>query len=68
VTRSRSLADEAAIAVLMTVPDMPATMRAHQIASLGAGRLVVAPEPPEHPEPELRPAKVIRLRGRQQSA
>ena len=33
----RSLADEEAIAVLMTVPDMAAAMRAHQIASLGAG-------------------------------
>jgi putative ABC transport system ATP-binding protein len=64
----RSLADEQSIAVLMTVPDMPATMRAHQIASLGAGRLVCAPEPPECPQPEMEPAKVIRLHGRQQSA
>lgn len=64
----RSLADDAAIAVLMAVPDMPATMRAHQLASLGGGRLVCMPEPPECPEPELESAKVISLRGRQQSA
>lgn len=62
----RSLADEEAIAVLMTVPDMPAAMRAHQIASLGRGRLANAPEPPDRPE--LEPAKVIHLHGRQQSA
>jgi ABC-type lipoprotein export system ATPase subunit len=64
----RSLADTEAIAVLMTVPDMPAAMRAHQIASLSAGRLVSAPETPTLPEPDVEPAKVIRLRGRQQSA
>jgi ABC-type lipoprotein export system ATPase subunit len=64
----RSLADEEAIAVLMTVPDMPAAMRAHQIASLGGGRLASAPEPPGLPEPDIEPAKVIRLHGRQQSA
>jgi ABC-type lipoprotein export system ATPase subunit len=63
----RSLADEEAIAVLMTVPDMPAAMRAHQIASLGVGRLVSAPEPPD-PDADLEPAKVIHLHGRQQSA
>jgi putative ABC transport system ATP-binding protein len=62
----RSLADEEAIAVLMAVPDMPAAMRAHQIASLGAGRLSRTPEMPPPPEPE--PAKVIQLHGRQQSA
>jgi ABC-type lipoprotein export system ATPase subunit len=60
----RSLADEEAIAVLMTVPDMPAAMHAHQIASLGGGRLTYAPQPPEQ---QLEPAKVIRLHGRQQS-
>lgn len=64
----RSLADDQAIAVLMTVPDMAATMRAHRIASLGGGRLVEAPELSERPVPEPAPAKVIPLRGRQQSA
>ncbi len=62
----RSLADDEAIAVLMAVPDMPATMRAHRIASVGAGRLVVAPELSEQLEPES--ANVIRLRGRQQQS
>lgn len=61
----RSLADEEAIAVLMTVPDMAAAMRAHQIASLGAGRLIWAPEPPELPELEREPGKVIPMYGRQ---
>jgi putative ABC transport system ATP-binding protein len=61
----RSLADEEAIAVLMTVPDMAAAMRAHQIASLGAGRLTWAPEPPELPALEREPGKVIHMYGRQ---
>ncbi len=64
----RSLADEEAIAVLMTVPDMPAAMRAHQIASLGGGRLAWTPEPPTLTEDQGEPAKVIHLHGRQQSA
>jgi ABC-type multidrug transport system ATPase subunit len=61
----RSLADDEAIAVLMTVPDMAAAMRAHQIASLGGGRLSWAPEPPEMPGFERAPAKVIQMHGRQ---
>jgi ABC-type lipoprotein export system ATPase subunit len=61
----RSLAEEQAISVLMTVPDMPAAMRAHQIASLGAGRLVEAPEPPPQPVGDTEPGKVIHLHGRQ---
>ena len=64
----RSLAEEEAIAVLMTVPDMAAAMRASQIASLGGGRLTGAPEPPELPESEWEPGKVIPMRGRQQPA
>jgi ABC-type lipoprotein export system ATPase subunit len=64
----RSLADEEAIAVLMTVPDMPAAMQAHQIASLSAGRLVRASEPPEPPALNTESGKVIALHGRQQSA
>ncbi len=76
----RSLADTEAIAVLMTVPDMPAAMQAHQIVSLGAGRLRSAPMPPESSaaktEPaietesgkETQPGKVIHLRGPRQSA
>jgi ABC-type lipoprotein export system ATPase subunit len=64
----RSLADAEATAVLMTVPDMAAAMQAHQIASLSRGRLASAPQPPELPERDVVPAKVIRLHGRQQSA
>ncbi len=58
-----SLAEDEAIAVLMTVPDMAAAMRAHKIASLGAGRLTEAPQPsPELTEPDRAPAKVLQLR------
>ncbi len=66
----RALSEEEAIAVLMAVPDMPAAMHAHQILSLGAGRLARASEPPppaEETEPEPEPGKVIHLRGRQSS-
>jgi ABC-type lipoprotein export system ATPase subunit len=63
----RSLAEEEALAVLMTVPDMPAAMRAHQVASLGAGRLAKASEPPRPPAGETEPGQVIHLHGRQQS-
>jgi putative ABC transport system ATP-binding protein len=64
----RSLADEEGIAVLMAVPDMPAAMRAHQILSLGGGRLGRASQPPQPPATEVEPGKVIHLRDRQQSA
>jgi ABC-type lipoprotein export system ATPase subunit len=63
-----SLAETEAIAVLMTVPDMAAAMRAHQIASLSGGRLTGAPAPPERPEEEGEPGRVIPMRGRQQLA
>jgi putative ABC transport system ATP-binding protein len=65
----RSLAEEEAIAVLMTVPDMPAAMRAHRITSLGGGRMGRASQTPQPPPAEMEaPGKVIRLRDRQQSA
>ncbi|HUN78846.1 MAG TPA: ATP-binding cassette domain-containing protein [Solirubrobacteraceae bacterium] len=60
----RSLAAEQAIAVLMTVPDMAAAMRAHKIASLGVGRLTSAPEPPALARDDGAPGTVIPLRGR----
>ncbi|MGH2855237.1 MAG: ABC transporter ATP-binding protein [Solirubrobacteraceae bacterium] len=64
----RSLAEEEALAVLMTIPDMPAAMRAHQVASLGAGRLARASDPPQPPPAgEAEPGQVIHLHGRQQS-
>jgi ABC-type lipoprotein export system ATPase subunit len=65
-TLLRSLADEEAIAVLMAVPDMPAAMRAHQIVSLGGGRLAHSASPSELPHSSSEPAKVIHLHGRQQ--
>jgi putative ABC transport system ATP-binding protein len=44
----RSLVEEANLAVLMTVPDMPAAMRSHQLRALSAGRLLMpSPPPPE---------------------
>jgi ABC-type multidrug transport system ATPase subunit len=59
----RSLVEEEAIAVLMTVPDMPAAMRAHQIVSLGGGRLARASESLQPPMVERELGKVINLRG-----
>jgi ABC-type lipoprotein export system ATPase subunit len=66
----RSLADEEAIAVLMTVPDMPAAMQAHQISSLGGGRLGRASHSsPSRPPPggAMEPDNVVHLSDRQQS-
>ncbi|HEY2140639.1 MAG TPA: ATP-binding cassette domain-containing protein [Solirubrobacteraceae bacterium] len=39
----RQLVEEANLGVLMTAPDMPATMRSHQITALSGGRLLKAP-------------------------
>jgi hypothetical protein len=65
----RSLADDEGMAVLITVPDMPAVMRAHHIASLSGGRLSTPPQQPEPlPQDEEEPGKVIQLRSREQSA
>jgi ABC-type lipoprotein export system ATPase subunit len=64
----RSLVEEEAIAVLMAVPDMPAAMRAHQIVSLGGGRLAGASESPQPLVGEGELGKLIHLRGGQQSA
>ena len=63
----RALAEEEGVAVLMAVPDLPAAMRAHEVLSLGAGRLARASEPPQPPleETEPEPGKVIHLHGRQ---
>jgi ABC-type lipoprotein export system ATPase subunit len=58
-----SLAEGEQIAVLMTVPDMPAAMHAHRLASLGGGRLTLAPQTPAPPAEQRAPAKVIPLRG-----
>lgn len=39
----RLLAEETDLGVLMTAPDMPATMRSHQLKALSGGRLLEAP-------------------------
>jgi putative ABC transport system ATP-binding protein len=40
----RSMADDEGVGVLMTVPDMPATLPAHRVLLLNAGRVVTAPD------------------------
>jgi ABC-type lipoprotein export system ATPase subunit len=42
-----SLVEETGLAVLMTVPDMPAAMRSHQLRALSRGRLLVPAAPPD---------------------
>jgi ABC-type lipoprotein export system ATPase subunit len=42
-----SLVKETGLAVLMTVPDMPAAMRSHQLRALSRGRLLVPAMPPD---------------------
>ena len=41
-----SLVDETGLAILMTVPDMPAAMHSHQLRALSGGRLLEADSPP----------------------
>lgn len=41
----RSIADNEHVGVIMVVPDLPAMLRAHDVRSLSAGRLI-APDPP----------------------
>ncbi|HWX95263.1 MAG TPA: ATP-binding cassette domain-containing protein [Solirubrobacteraceae bacterium] len=41
-----SLVEEANLAVLMAVPDMPAAMRSHQLRALSGGRLLTPAAPP----------------------
>jgi putative ABC transport system ATP-binding protein len=42
-----SVVEETGLAVLMTVPDMPAAMRSHQLRALSRGRLLVPEVPPD---------------------
>jgi ABC-type lipoprotein export system ATPase subunit len=44
----RSLVEETNLAVLITVPDMPAAMRSDQLRALSAGRLLMPEAPPEY--------------------
>jgi putative ABC transport system ATP-binding protein len=57
-----SLVEESGLAVLMTVPDMPAAMRSHQLRALSGGRLLEAEPPPG------REGNVIDFPGRRRSA
>jgi putative ABC transport system ATP-binding protein len=57
-----SLVEETNVAVLMTVPDMPAAMRSHQLRALSGGRLLEADSPPE------REGDVIEFPGHRRSA
>ena len=43
----RSLVEEMDVAVLMTVPDIPAAMGSHQLRALSGGRLITAPAGPD---------------------
>lgn len=44
----RELAENAGLGVLMTVPDMPAMMSAHQLKALSGGRILEPPDPDDH--------------------
>jgi putative ABC transport system ATP-binding protein len=57
-----SLVEETGLAILMTVPDMPAAMRSHQLRALSGGRLLEADSPPEGD------GNVIDFPGRRRSA
>jgi ABC-type lipoprotein export system ATPase subunit len=58
----RELAEERGLGVLLTVPDMPELMGAHQIRALSGGRILAPPDPPD---PH---ANVIAFRSRERSA
>jgi ABC-type lipoprotein export system ATPase subunit len=61
----RALVEEMSLAVLITVPDMPAAMRSHQLRALSGGRLLV---PPASSEPPTGNGNVIDFPGRERSA
>jgi ABC-type lipoprotein export system ATPase subunit len=61
----RALVEEASLAVLITVPDMPAAMRSHQLRALSGGRLLA---PPASPEPLPETANVIDFPGSERFA
>jgi ABC-type lipoprotein export system ATPase subunit len=52
----RALVEETNLAVLMTVPDMPAAMHSHQLRALSGGRLLRPPQPSADNVIDLRPA------------
>jgi ABC-type lipoprotein export system ATPase subunit len=61
------LAEKANLGVLMTVPDMPATMHSHQIMALSGGRLLQAPSPSDG-KPSNGKGNVIDFPDRERSA
>jgi ABC-type lipoprotein export system ATPase subunit len=61
----RSLVDETGLAMLMTVPDMPAALGSHQLRALSGGRLISPSTAPEAPDGD---DNVIEFPGRQRSA
>jgi ABC-type lipoprotein export system ATPase subunit len=61
----RALVEETDLAVLITVPDMPAAMRSHQLRALSGGRLLA---PPIAPEPRAGTGNVIDFPGSERSA
>jgi ABC-type lipoprotein export system ATPase subunit len=61
----RALVEETDLAVLITVPDMPAAMRSHQLRALSGGRLLA---PPIAPAPLAGTGNVIDFPGSERSA
>jgi ABC-type lipoprotein export system ATPase subunit len=61
----RSLVEETGLAMLMTVPDMPAALGSHQLRALSGGRLISPSAAPQAPDGD---DNVIEFPGRQRSA
>jgi lipoprotein-releasing system ATP-binding protein len=61
----RSLVEETGLAMLMTVPDMPAALGSHQLRALSGGRLISPSSGPVAPDGE---DNVIEFPGQQRSA
>lgn len=61
----RSLVEQSGLAMLMTVPDMPAALGSHQLRALSGGRLISGAASPEAPD---RDGNVIEFPGRRRSA
>jgi lipoprotein-releasing system ATP-binding protein len=61
----RSLVEETGLAMLMTVPDMPAALGSHQLRALSGGRLISPSAAPQAPDGD---DNVIEFPGHQRSA
>jgi ABC-type lipoprotein export system ATPase subunit len=61
----RSLVEESGLAMLMTVPDMPAALGSHQLRALSGGRLISPSAAPQAPDGD---DNVIEFPGHQRSA